>query len=763
MPEYDFRSLSSYDFQNLCRDLLQEDLGTCVESFAPNMDRGIDARAGSTILQVKHYANSDLNMLTRTLERDERPKIETLRPQRYILATSLSLSVPAKDKILALLTPYCQGTHDIMGREDINNLLGRHPDVERRSFKLWLTSTTVLERVLHSGIWDDTSLTIDRIRRRTAQYVTNPSLPRARTILEEHHSCILAGIPGIGKTTLAEILMLEYLDQREFEVFRISESLREIKPVRNAQRKQLFYFDDFLGKTTLDKLERNEDQRLIEFMDDARRNPNWRFLMTTREYILNTARLRYETLANADLKQCVVDLGDYTRRIRAEILYNHLYFSDLHDDHKYALLEQSAYRRIIRHKNYSPRIIEHITKRDIADAHAPAEYEAHVLSVLDNPQLLWAHAFDHQLSSAARNLLLVLITLPEETAHDDAMSAFTSFHRTMHDQLGFRLESNDFRNALRELDGTFIKTDRWGPDLLISLHNPSVQDFLEHRLVEETATVRTLLDAALFFEQLTILWRRQAPFNATSLQQNAASFVTALERLLESPTCIVFRSDRERPPHRLHHVAISLEERIRFIHERAQTDAECRAIIPRLLDRLRDYLRDGHTSRENLVQLLTHLHDDPAFANDASRIAQEALPALTDQFLSLEDCEALTTVMERFPGLLNEREQARVREQFLDFCSDEISNLYGERDVDALRDTADRLYSIGTSLGIDVIHRVADLWGKADEIEEERRQDREPYDDPPRQWQTVTIDRDDDAGIDTLFASLREELRAGTE
>lgn len=621
----------------------------------------------------------------------------------------------------------------------------------------------MLERVLHSGIWDDTTLTVDRVRRKTAQYVSNPSLPRARTILEDHHSCIIAGIPGIGKTTLAEIIMLEYLDQHEFEVFRISESLREIKPIRKADHKQLFYFDDFLGKTTLDTLDRNEDQRLIEFMEDAKQNPNWRFLMTTREYILNTARLRYETLATAELKHCVVDLSDYTRRIRAEILYNHLYFSDLHDDHKYALLEQSAYSRIIKHKNYNPRIIEHITKRDIANAHQPKAYEEYVLTVLDNPQLLWAHAFDHQLSSAARNLLLVLVTLPEETDHTDAMSAFSSFQRAMHDRLGFRMESNDFRNAVRELEGTFIKSDRWGQDLLISFHNPSVQDFLEHRLAEEDDEVRTLLEAAVFFEQLTILWRRQAPFNATSLQHNMTTFVTALQRLLESPTCIVLRSDRERPPHRVQHLDVSLERRIRFIHECAQTDASCRAIIPLILERLRDHLSEGRTSREDLAELISHLQDDPAFGDHAALIVRAATPALTAAFLSLEDCEALTTVMDRFPGLLTADELACVRDQFRNFCSDEVSNLYGETDVDVLRDTADRLHGVGTSLGADVTHSVADLWEKADEFEEEERREDRAFDDAPsRDWQPIRA-RDDDASIDTLFASLREELRAGTK
>src|SRR5207249_10024600 len=54
------------------------------------------------------------------------------------------------------------------------------------------------------------------------------------------------------------------------------------------------------------------------------------FILTTSEYILNIAKRRYEVLAHppVDLTMCVINLSDYTRPIRAKILYNHIYFSD---------------------------------------------------------------------------------------------------------------------------------------------------------------------------------------------------------------------------------------------------------------------------------------------------------------------------------------------------------------------------------------------------------------------------------------------------
>ena len=43
---------------------------------------------------------------------------------------------------------------------------------------------------------------------------------------------------------------------------------------------------------------------------------------------------------------CVINLSDYTRPVRAKILYNHIYFSDLPKEYKLALLEEHGYEQI---------------------------------------------------------------------------------------------------------------------------------------------------------------------------------------------------------------------------------------------------------------------------------------------------------------------------------------------------------------------------------------------------------------------------------
>src|SRR5690606_3197773 len=160
----------------------------------------------------------------------------------------------------------------------------------------------------------------------------------------------------------------------------------ELRAVKNQKSKQVFYFDDFLGKTSLDKLQKNEDQRLIELMEEVSANSNWRFILTTREYILNIERNRYEAFAHPsiDLPMCVINLNDYTRPVKAEILYNHIHFSDLATDYKLALLEGRGYEKILGHRNYNPRVIQYMTELRHAMAVTPTVYLQEFVDSLDN-------------------------------------------------------------------------------------------------------------------------------------------------------------------------------------------------------------------------------------------------------------------------------------------------------------------------------------------------------------------------------------------
>jgi hypothetical protein len=52
---------------------------------------------------------------------------------------------------------------DILGKDDVNNLIDRHPKIEKDNYKLWLTSTNIMERILHNTIYNQSLIEIENI------------------------------------------------------------------------------------------------------------------------------------------------------------------------------------------------------------------------------------------------------------------------------------------------------------------------------------------------------------------------------------------------------------------------------------------------------------------------------------------------------------------------------------------------------------------------------------------------------------------------
>ena len=116
--KYDFKTLSPADFEDLARDLLSVELGVRLEGFGPGPDGGIDGRHcgkdGSLILQAKHKASSTFSSLKSVMKK-ERKTIDRLKPKRYILATSQSLTPLQKSKLAEIIGGALKDTGDILG------------------------------------------------------------------------------------------------------------------------------------------------------------------------------------------------------------------------------------------------------------------------------------------------------------------------------------------------------------------------------------------------------------------------------------------------------------------------------------------------------------------------------------------------------------------------------------------------------------------------------------------------------------------------
>ena len=501
---YDFRSLSPLDFEALVRDILQAELKLRIESFGAGKDGGIDfrfAQAGSTtIVQVKHYLDSPFAALLRVAAKENK-KVAALKPSRYILATSMSLTPQAKDRLIAALCDAPLAREDVLCRADLNNLLARHPDVLRKHFKLWLASTEILERILHSGVYNRTDAEMTTVKAVIPKFVHNDSVPRAEDILEKHGALIIAGEPGVGKTTLARMLIWLHAEQNW--LISVVDDFKEAMEVPTEGKKRLIFFDDFLGQISLtnDQI-REVDQRFPVFLERVRGNKDLRFILTTRDYLLNQAQIQSRRLAahNVTATELLLNVGAYTRDIRAKIVFNHIYFSTLAAQERHALLADHFYLKIIDHRNFSPRLIELLTSADYHSIDGRPIQET-VVRVLDNPAELWEKPYRAHFSAEARVLMLALFFAGYYVRIDPLLDSFKRFAKSAGVHVPEAESALRFRHALKELEGSVFAIR--GAE--VSFSNPGIRDFMK-RVILDDRLIRTTVSAASTFTELDAAW-----------------------------------------------------------------------------------------------------------------------------------------------------------------------------------------------------------------------------------------------------------------
>lgn len=483
MSEYDFSALNDKEFEALVADLLSEEWGVHVERFKPGKDGGVDGRfyspnGGECVVQCKHWAASGLAALQRHLEGTEAAKVKRLKPERYVLATSVPLSRRNKSVIRGYFSDHVQSDSDVLGQEDINALLARHSKVERRHFKLWLSSTTVLEEILHAAIVGRSRSELEEIRAESATFVTTRDHARAMNHLGEHRILVLTGEPGIGKTTLARQLILEHvLDGFQFVM--LEGDVSEAEGVFREGEKQVFYMDDFLGRTYLAALQTSQDSHITAFIKRVSRDPKKRFVLTSRTNILNQGAVLSDLLASATIAKNTYELriGELSEIEKAHILYNHLWHSQLGASYIREIYLDKRYHDIIGHDNFNPRLVAFIVDRDKASGVEPSEYWSHVTRTLDNPKDVWEHFFTSQMSHDCRDLVALVVlngTSIGEDALRDAFFALPS-KRTPNTSL----VQHEFGIAIRHSVGSVLnRTMMTRQRVSYSLFNPSVADYM---------------------------------------------------------------------------------------------------------------------------------------------------------------------------------------------------------------------------------------------------------------------------------------------
>lgn len=532
MKNYDFLILQHNEFECLARDLLQKKERIFIESFTIGKDGGIDLRFApikgkKAIVQAKRYRT--YSELLSNLKK-EVSKVAAMSLDRYIVCTSVGLTPGNKDEIKQLFHPHIISTEDIIGRDDLNNLLGLYPEIEKQYYKLWLGSTDVLDSLINNRINNWSEFRLEKIREDIYKYVMNDSFGKAVEILDNHRYVIISGIPGIGKSTLANMLVYKYLADGYEEFVYITGNIDDILQKYQKGKKQIFMFDDFLGSTVFEKGEQGFDSKLLSIIETISKSSDKLFVLTTREYILSQAKEEYEklSLSNIDISKCTIDFKDYNKAIRAKILYNHLAGADIPLEYLHEIISQKRYKQIVDHQNFNPRIIETIVNQRLWEQVHVNEFFPKIMEMFNKPVVVWDFPF-RKLDSYARYALLVLRTLGGSVLLDDWKEAFISFLQNNFYLLHMTFDEDKWNSALKVLSDCFICIDMYGGSHKVSFHNPSVPEFLETHLKDRKEMQKMLLSGAIYEEQTYTL------FNDSHLNDMSESdIVDMCDRCLSS-------------------------------------------------------------------------------------------------------------------------------------------------------------------------------------------------------------------------------------
>lgn len=251
-------------------------------------------------------------------------------------------------------------------------------------------------------------------------------------------------------------------------------------------------------------MKETQGNELLSLVKYVACHKNKKLIMNSRVTIFQQAKeqvIEFRQFAEDEkFKIKILDMGKLSLSDKGRIFHNHIYFKGLPADYYQDILKDFHYREIVKHNNYTPRIMEFVTREYNFKKVSSGHYYEYVLRCLDNPTEIWQDEFSEKLQQEDRVFLTTLYSLTDTSIDENVVKR--AFNYRLSNNTIADTSRNIWEDVLKRLEGAFIQIIEKNGKKEIGAINPSVNDFLREYLQKNDIEREYIRKNATEYEQI---------------------------------------------------------------------------------------------------------------------------------------------------------------------------------------------------------------------------------------------------------------------
>lgn len=516
---FNFTNIDAIEFEEICKQILERKIGNTFRVFGRGKDGGIDIQSNENpkiIGQVKLYINTP-QIETVNKIKQEANRIDHKNIEQYYLFIGREMSPQNIEKIYEELKPILRTKENIFTIKEINELLNKeeYTDILRDHIKLWLCSTNILEQINNRNIFIDCDVLLDNIKEEVELFVQTQLYEICKDILQKDRLLLILGMPGIGKTTLSKMLVLNYAQLGYSVRYSNSQNIEELKKSlsMDKDKKEIVFLDDCLGQRYLELKEERENG-IINLIKYIKRYPNKLLILNSRVTIFQEAKEKqYELVKCIDNKNIqiqVINIENLSKLEKARIFKHYLIKKELPKEYINEIVKNQNYMKIINDSSYNPRIIDYITEKQNYMKIKHENYVEEILNAFKKSKFVWKDEYENKIAIEDRIFLITLFSISDYAVKVEELK-LAFYERIKKENID--TSTSLFERVLERLNQSFIKIVIKDDERLVMAVNPSVNDFMKEELDGNKLEKEKILGSAIFIEQIRRVVKLQEEYD----------------------------------------------------------------------------------------------------------------------------------------------------------------------------------------------------------------------------------------------------------